>query len=219
MKKPLSWIPLWIDPWLFGSTRIELTLEQRAVWIDLLTLAGKDSGFIRANEGVPYPPEQLAGLLRVSQDILVRTIDRCCEVGKLERLPDGALRIAKWEAYRLTPQYRRRLKPPSRSSPLPKRKEEKRRGEESKGEGNTVSPPRNTVSKKGNKEEREEELPPIPRQAPFKVKDELKTIRHSLHETKRQMSNPDRWHSVEDLQKKAQELTEKYNNLVRDYAD
>jgi hypothetical protein len=156
MKKPLSWIPLWIDPWLFGSTRIELSLEQRSVWVDLLTLAGKDSGFIRANEGVPYPPEQMAGMLRVPLDVLVKTIDRCLETGKLKQLPDDTLYVASWESYSLTPQYRRRLKNPPPSSPHnhnPKIREEKKSREErekSKGrpqKRNTVSQKRNTRKK------------------------------------------------------------------------
>lgn len=117
MKKPLKWIPLWIDPWLFGSTRIELTLPQRAIWIDLLTLAGKDSGFIRANEGVAYPLGQLAGYLSVPVDILSETIDRLIETKKLTRLEDGTLFVTKWNDYQISAQYRRRISPPSHTLP------------------------------------------------------------------------------------------------------
>jgi hypothetical protein len=53
----------------------------------------------------------------------------------------------------LTPQYRRRLRPPSQTLPSSKKKVEESRVEESKGEGNTVSPPRNTVSRDGNTEQ------------------------------------------------------------------
>jgi hypothetical protein len=111
MKKPLNWVPLWIDSWLYGSTRNELTNEERALWVDLLALAGKDQGFIRANENIPYPPEQLAGLLRQPVELLNKTIDRCVETEKLTRLENGALYVTNWLTYKLTPQYRRRLVP------------------------------------------------------------------------------------------------------------
>jgi hypothetical protein len=109
VKRPLNWIPLWVDPWLVGSTRLELTLEQRGVWIDLLALAAKDSGFIRANEVVPYPLDQLASLLRVPEPVLQETIARCIETSKLERLSDGTLYVVSWAKYSLTGRYRRRL--------------------------------------------------------------------------------------------------------------
>jgi hypothetical protein len=227
MKKPLNWIPLWIDPWLFGSTRIELSLEQRAVWIDLLTLAGKDSGFIRANEGVPYPLEQLAGLLRIPQDVLEATIGRCIEVTKLERLQDGTLRVASWDRYKLTPQYRRRLNPPSQTLPSSE-KEEKRRGEESKGEGNTGSPHGNTGSKKGNtepqtgKEEGQDDLPPIPKGIPFEIQDQLRRLRADIRKTERVFRDPNRdkskySHGDAYLKGRFDKARTEYLNLVEDY--
>lgn len=62
----LMWIPLWVDKWLWGSTRIELEPDERSVWVDLMALAAKDDGYIRANVGVPYAHQQLAGMLCVS---------------------------------------------------------------------------------------------------------------------------------------------------------
>ena len=54
MKKKISdhlWFPLWVDKWIFGSTRIECTLEERAIWIDFLALASKD--FEKARDAIP----------------------------------------------------------------------------------------------------------------------------------------------------------------------
>ena len=138
MKRPLPWIPLWVDPWLFGSTRLELKLEQRAVWTDLLTLGAKDSGFIRANENVPYPLDQLAGLLRIPEPILKETIERCIETSKLERLPDGSLRIVNWDEYQLTGRYRRMLASPSQTLPLQR---EEKREEYSRVKGSACTEP------------------------------------------------------------------------------
>jgi len=231
MKKPLNWFPLWIDSWLFGSTRIELTLEQRAIWVDFLALAGKDQGFIRANEQVPYPPTQLAGLLGLQEIILTAAIDRFLETGKLERKPNGTLYIANWEVYRLTPQYRRRLKPPS-PLPLPQSKVEKSRVEESKGEGNHVSPSRNIDSQKGNKETEKDDLPPIPKQAPFKIKDDLKEIRHKICDLKRSLDDEKEmrkqieigyYENIEDAKRNISQKIEKkkarYRELFQDYRD
>jgi hypothetical protein len=161
MKKPLTWIPLWIDSWLYGSTRIELTLEQRAIFVDLLALAGKDEGFIRANVEIPYPIEQLAGLIAVSPDLLSRTIERCIETGKIERLPNGTLRIVNWERFKLTRQYRHRLENPS---PLPSPldhpsslSEEEKTSEHRrvKGNVNDVSRSVNSVDKNVNTQDQE----------------------------------------------------------------
>ena len=58
-----TWFPFWIDKWIFGSMRIEFDVEERGIWIDLYALATKDNGHIRANEDVPYPMEQLSGML------------------------------------------------------------------------------------------------------------------------------------------------------------
>jgi hypothetical protein len=106
MKKPLKWLPLDVDSWLFGSTRLELTHAQRAIFTDLLALAAKDSGFIRANEITSYPVEQLAGLLRADVELVASTIERCIETGKLVRFSIGTLKVTNWERYQLSRQYR-----------------------------------------------------------------------------------------------------------------
>ena len=65
-----DWFPLWVDKWIFGSTRIELEPDERAVWVDLLALAAKDDGWVRANNNIPYQTQQLSGLLNISLDLL-----------------------------------------------------------------------------------------------------------------------------------------------------
>jgi hypothetical protein len=101
-----AWIPLWVDKWLWGSTRIELSHEERAIFIDLLALASKDNGFIRANETVPYPIEQLSGMLRASSELVSQTIKKCI---KFDKLTDnsGILFVNNWQEYQLTGGYKR----------------------------------------------------------------------------------------------------------------
>ncbi len=108
-RRGKEWFPLWVDKWLFGSTRIEFTPEERGVWIDLLALAAKDDGFIRANVGVPYPLEQLAGLFIVSSELLSRVIEKSISTGKIERLPDDTLIIKSWPKYSLSDRWRREV--------------------------------------------------------------------------------------------------------------
>lgn len=113
MKKRTGddWFPFWIDKWIFGSTRDELTVEQCAVWVDFLALSYKDEGYIRANEGMPYPIIRLAGLLNRSEELIQQTIDRCLDpnVNKLRLEPDGTLYVLSHPEYELSKRHKRRL--------------------------------------------------------------------------------------------------------------
>ena len=90
--------------------RIEFEPAERAIWIDLLALAAKDNGHIRANEETAYPIKQLAGMLLLPEDLLSKTIDKFTEKGKLTKNSNGTLYITKWEKYTLTASHRRVLK-------------------------------------------------------------------------------------------------------------
>ena len=109
--KTYAWIPLWIDKWLWGSTRHELAHDERAIFTDLLALATKDDGYIRANPTTPYPLEQLAGMLCAPIELLKRTISQSLHYGKLEEPLPGIYRIASWEGYQLTDRRKRDLEP------------------------------------------------------------------------------------------------------------
>jgi len=139
MKKPLNWFPLHVDSWLLGSTRFELTLEQRAIFVDFLALGAKDEGFIRANEDMPYPTRHLANVLEAPEEIIKGTIERCIETGKLTRLPNGTLYVTHWKDYQLTPRWVRELESPPPLNNLPQRKEEERKVKESKGKAEVTS--------------------------------------------------------------------------------
>jgi len=108
-RKTQSWVPLWVDAWLFGTTRIELTPAERAIWVDFLALGAKHDGYIRAGEGIPYPLKQLAGMLLVEEETLQTAIEKFIQFGKIERLEDGTMRIVNWDKYQLTDRYRREI--------------------------------------------------------------------------------------------------------------
>lgn len=105
----MQWIPLWIDKWIFGSTRIELQPDERSVWVDLMALSAKDHGFVRANAGVSYPIPQLAGLLCITEELLNRTIKRCIEVKKIIPCQDGSIFLPSWGEYQLSDRHKRRF--------------------------------------------------------------------------------------------------------------
>lgn len=106
-----AWFPLWVNKWLLGSTRFELTLEERAVWIDFLALATMQNGYIRANPTLAYPKPQLAGFLNIPQDILERSIEKFIKTGKLIEDPinSGIFYICNWEKYKLSDDYKKRI--------------------------------------------------------------------------------------------------------------
>lgn len=110
-RKGDDWFPFWIDKWIFGSTRDELTVEQCAVWVDFLALSYKDDGYIRANEGIPYPIKRLSGLLNRSEELIQQTINRCLEkkVNKLRLQPDGTLYVISHPEYELSGRHKRRF--------------------------------------------------------------------------------------------------------------
>jgi len=110
MKKRSSdkfWIPFWVDKWLWGSMRIECTLDERAIWMDLLALAAKDDGYIRANEDIPYPIDQLAGMLRIPEDKLRKAINKFVRIKKLTRHKNKTLYVTEWDKYQFSESYLR----------------------------------------------------------------------------------------------------------------
>lgn len=118
MKKRVPdkfWFPWWPDKWLFGSIRIECTLEERAIWVDLVSLASKDDGHIRANEETPYPIEQLAGMFIVPHKTLANAIEKFINLkdkegkGKLTRTEFGTLYVTTWEKYQFSDRWKREI--------------------------------------------------------------------------------------------------------------
>jgi hypothetical protein len=98
-KKVDFWFPLYVDKWLWGSTRHELDHPERAIFTDLMALATKDDGYIRANETTPYPHPQLAGILCCSIELLESAIQKCIKFGKIEDKGDGVYYICNWKEY------------------------------------------------------------------------------------------------------------------------
>lgn len=112
MKKRVPdkfWFPWWPDKWIFGSVRIEFTVAERGIWVDMLSLASKDDGHIRANEETPYPLAQLTGMLIIPEKELDAAINKFIKHKKLSKLKSGTLYVTKWEKYQFSERHKRRL--------------------------------------------------------------------------------------------------------------
>lgn len=93
----MKWFKIWGERWFMGSTRWELTIEQRAVFVDLLARASinKPRGQIDY-----YSLEQLAQQFNVSIGLLESTIERCVEVKKIKCYPKKRkILIVNWVNY------------------------------------------------------------------------------------------------------------------------
>ena len=112
MKKRVPdkfWFPWWPDKWIFGSVRIEFTPAERGMWVDMLSLASKDDGHIRANEDTPYPIGQLAGMLIIPEKELDAAIKKFIKNNKLTKLKSGTLYVTKWEKYQFSDRWKREI--------------------------------------------------------------------------------------------------------------
>jgi len=103
------WFPWWPEKWLWGTIRIECTPAERGIWVDLLSLASKDDGHIRANEETPYPLRQLAGMLILTEEELNDAINKFIKLGKLTKTKTTTLYVTKWEKYQFSERHKRRV--------------------------------------------------------------------------------------------------------------
>lgn len=108
-KKGDDWMPLWIDKWIFGSTRIELTPDERSVWVDFIALSGKDQGYIRANETTPYQHKQLVGILNIDEELLTRSLAKFIHFGKVKMTEHGTIYLINHQEFELSDRHKRRM--------------------------------------------------------------------------------------------------------------
>jgi DnaD/phage-associated family protein len=95
-----TWLKLHAERTLHGTTKRELELPERWVWIGYLCLAADSPlpGIACVAQGVPYTTDQLCRLLDVPQDILERATDKMVAAGKIAINGDG-IHIVNWERY------------------------------------------------------------------------------------------------------------------------
>jgi len=100
-----SWVKLWVNEWLDGTTRFEMSDAQRAFWIDLLALAGRSRypGIICAgktpdNKYIGYPINKYQSLMSEPLNV-EETLTLFVRTGKiaLEVTHEAPIRLLKLE--------------------------------------------------------------------------------------------------------------------------
>ena len=95
------WIKLWVKEIIHGSTLKELDVEERAVWFELLCLA-RDSiipGKICICEEIGFTTDQLCTLLKVSSELLQRSLRTLENVKKIRQNGNGIIEIVNFDKY------------------------------------------------------------------------------------------------------------------------
>jgi hypothetical protein len=96
----MKWIKLWVDGWLDGTLRLDLSPDERALFVDLLALAGRSRfpGIICAGEDVPYPHHILATRLGLDLDFFERTLEKLKLQDRVSENRNG-IHIVNWDRY------------------------------------------------------------------------------------------------------------------------
>lgn len=142
------WVKLWVGEWLDGTTRFELTPEQRLLWIDLLALAGRSRfpGMIYPGVGegekkIGYPLSYLAGVLSFQPDGLRNALDILSRHGHITITESATdcliIGIVNWDKYQS--EYQRQKG--SRKEVTPKVRKETRQGAQEVTPKNTMKLP------------------------------------------------------------------------------
>jgi len=93
----MKWFKIYGEKWFIGSTRWELTIEQRAVWVDLLARASIND---TPGQIDYFSLKQLADQFNVPLKLLKSTIKRCIEEKKINLLPKKRIiLILSWKKY------------------------------------------------------------------------------------------------------------------------
>ncbi|MBN1270902.1 MAG: hypothetical protein JXB26_01410 [Candidatus Aminicenantes bacterium] len=102
-RRPDTRFWMYAENWLFGSTRSELTNEERGIFVDFLSLASMQGGCIEV-----FSRGQLAAQLLISLELLDRCIDKFIKTEKIKRSYKKREKkeifcIKKWELFQ--PEY------------------------------------------------------------------------------------------------------------------
>lgn len=107
-----SWIKLWVSEWLDGTVRWQLNSQQRAIWADLLALAGysRFPGIVTpgrdGKEFCAYPVAHLANIFGCSQETVRETLQLLEQQGRIAN-KEGVVHILNWEKYQSEYQQKR----------------------------------------------------------------------------------------------------------------
>ena len=95
-----SWVKVYINSFLGGSVRYQLTPAERSVWVDMLCLAGISGtpGSICDNDNRPHPHKFIAHQCNIRVTLLESALRKCIEDGRITEDEQG-IHISNWSAY------------------------------------------------------------------------------------------------------------------------
>lgn len=96
-----QWIKLWTQEVIHGTTLKELEPDERAVWFELLCVAGDSiiPGKICISIDCPYTEEQLCKLLNVNSKLLQKAFTTLKKVDKIRANGTGIIEVVNFEKY------------------------------------------------------------------------------------------------------------------------
>lgn len=150
-RRQATWFKINAERWMTSSTRIELKVEERAVWVDVLAMAALNGGIIEApaisssKGGRPQPNFSLfASNMMLPLSLVEHCFNLFLTYGKLSLIYDKPERkfyykVAKWEQYQDSFLWGNGEKKPLKKPPRKNKKDDdnetdKRRGVKRKGE-------------------------------------------------------------------------------------
>jgi hypothetical protein len=108
-----SWIKLWVNEWLTGTVRWQLTPQQRSIWADLLALAGRSRfpGIVCSGETngtlEPFPMDYLCSVFRCSLKDAKAAFELYKAQGRISIDKTGVIQIVNWDKYQSEYQQKR----------------------------------------------------------------------------------------------------------------
>jgi hypothetical protein len=95
------WIKFWTQETLHGTTFNELEPDERAVWFELMLVAGDSPipGTICIAKDVAYSYDQLSCLLKVDLALLERALVKMETSGKISRNGTGVIIVTNFTKY------------------------------------------------------------------------------------------------------------------------
>lgn len=108
-----SWVKLWVNEWLTGTVRWQLSPSQRAMWADLLALAGysRFPGIVCSGETngqlEPYPMDYLCTTFRCKERDVREAFQLFETQGRIRIDPNLVIHIVNWEKYQSEYQQKR----------------------------------------------------------------------------------------------------------------
>lgn len=108
-----SWVKLWVNEWLTGTVRWQLTPQQRSMWADLLALAGNSRfpGIICSGEtnGIldPFPMDYLCSVFRCAEADVLAAFDLFKKQSRIVINEAGVIQIVNWDKYQSEYQLKR----------------------------------------------------------------------------------------------------------------